>query len=286
MNVEEVRSSPSLPRLYAKAAIGTVTPGSGGDDLPDTEVVLTDVGIDREHLADYDRVCGFRLRDRLPATYPHVVAFPLAVRIMTRDDFPFALPGLVHIANRIRLHRPIEASDRLTVRVRTADLREHPKGRQFDVLSEAVVDGETVWTETGTILHKGGGSGRTDRSRDPEEAELPERTARWRVPADTGRRYAAVSGDHNPIHLHPLTAKAFGFPRQIAHGMWTKARCVAALEDRVPEAYAVEVSFRKPLVLPAEVGFGARREGEAWSFAVRSERSGSPHLTGSLEPLG
>lgn len=286
MNVDEVRSSPSLPRLYAKAAVGAVTPGSGGGELPDTEVVLADVEIDREHLARYDRVCGFRLRDRLPATYPHVVAFPLAVRIMTRDDFPFALPGLVHIANRIRLHRPIDAAERLTLRVWTADLREHPKGRQFDLRSEASVDGETVWTETGTILRKGDGAGPADRLRDTDEDELPRRTARWHVPADTGRRYAAVSGDHNPIHLHPLTAKAFGFPRQIAHGMWTKARCVAALEDRLPDAHAVDVSFRKPLVLPAVVGFGARREREGWTFAVRSERSGSPHLTGSVAPLG
>ena len=41
-----------------------------------------------------------------------------------------------------------------------------------------------------------------------------------------------MSGDHNPIHLHPLTAKALGYPRQLAHGMWSLARCVAALENR------------------------------------------------------
>jgi acyl dehydratase len=281
MTVEELDSSPSLPRLYAKAAVDVVTPGGGGDGLPDTELVLAGVEIDRDHLAAYDRVCGFTLRDRLPATYPHVIAFPLAVRIMTSDDFPFALPGLVHIANRIELRRPIHTAERLTLHVRATDLRDHPKGRQFDIRSEATVDDETVWTETGTILRSGGGSGGESAPADPHPARPP-RTARWRRRADTGRRYAAVSGDRNPIHLHPLTAKAFGFPRQIAHGMWTKARCLAQLDERTPDAYAVEVAFRKPLVLPSTVGFGARRDGDGWRFAVVGERGGSPHLTGTL----
>ena len=64
----------------------------------------------------------------------------------------------------------------------------------------------------------------------------PTGTVEWRLPGDLGRRYAAVSGDRNPIHLYPLTAKALGFPRQIAHGMWSLARCVAALENRLPDA--------------------------------------------------
>ena len=75
----------------------------------------------------------------------------------------------------------------------------------------------------------------------------------WRLPADLGREYAAVSGDHNPIHLYPLTAKAFGFQRQIAHGMWSKARCVAAFENRLPDAATVEVEFKKPIFLPGKV---------------------------------
>ena len=47
--------------------------------------------------------------------------------------------------------------------------------------------------------------------------DVPPGGPQWRLSGDLGRRYAAVSGDHNPIHLYPLTAKALGFPRQIAH---------------------------------------------------------------------
>ncbi len=106
----------------------------------------------------------------------------------------------------------------------------------------------------------------------------------WRLPADLGRTYAAVSGDANPIHLYPLTAKALGFPRQIAHGMWTLARSVAAIENRLPEAVTVEVAFKKPVFLPGTVAFAARRDDERWTFAMTSPKDGLPHLLGRATP--
>ena len=36
------------------------------------------------------------------------------------------------------------------------------------------------------------------------ELEPPPVDAQWRLPGDLGRRYAAVSGDRNPIHMHAL----------------------------------------------------------------------------------
>ena len=101
----------------------------------------------------------------------------------------------------------------------------------------------------------------------------------------SGRRYAAVSGDHNPIHLYPLTAKALGFPRQIAHGMWTKARGLAALENRLPDAVSVEVAFKKPILLPGTVTFGARTHRRPARALARSAlRDGAPHLLGRAVP--
>jgi acyl dehydratase len=105
----------------------------------------------------------------------------------------------------------------------------------------------------------------------------------WRVPADAGRRYAAVSGDVNPIHLNPVTAKAFGFPRAIAHGMWTAARALAALQGRVPEAATLEVGFRRPLLLPSTVELVTEPAEEGWDLAVRN-RKGAVHLTGTVRP--
>ena len=283
MAERELSSSPSLTVLYPKAMAGAALPlvrklpGIGGPaaELPDTELVLPDVEIDRDGLADYCRVCTFEIHETLPVTYPHVLAFPLHMELMSDTSFPFPMIGLVHVVNRIELRRPIRADERMTLRVRTDDLRPHDRGKQFDVVAEAAVGGETVWTSRSTYLHREGGSGGGGSSK--ERTEPPKPTATFNVPDDIGRRYAAVSGDRNPIHMHSLTAKLFGMPRAIAHGMWTKARCLALLQGTLPEAYTVEASFKLPVLLPARVAFST--DGSA--FALHDARSGKPHLAGS-----
>jgi acyl dehydratase len=250
---------------YLKAAVGAL-PGAGrlpfvaggGGPLPELELEES-VSAEPGRVADYARVCGFRVRDELPPTYPHVLAFPLHMRLMTDGSFPFRAVGLVHIENRIEVKRRLHAGEELQVRVRP---EEHPREGAFTLVTEVRSNGELAWREESTMLRRGGGPA----ERRPDTGPEPSFVAEWRLPGDLGRRYAAVSGDRNPIHLHPLTAKAFGFPRPIAHGMWTKARCLAALEPSLPEAYEVFVEFRKPILLPARAEF---ERGSA-NFRVRS----------------
>jgi MaoC like domain len=257
--------------LYAKIALGAIR--RRPDALPDRELTRS-VEIDRHALAEYDRVCGFRLRDELPATYPHVLAFPLAMELMASSDFPFSPLGLVHIGNRIEQRRPLRADETLDLRVRAEHLGDHERGTQFELVGEAAVDGEVVWRDVSLYLHRegGGSSARRDGS------EPPPPSAIWAVPGDIGRRYARVSGDANPIHLHGLTAKAFGQSGAIAHGMWTKARCLAALEGHMPDAYTADVRFKLPIRIPGRIAFSFS-DGE---FAVHDARSGKPHLSGRI----
>lgn len=263
--------------MYLRAALTAFR--RGGSSLPTDVLSRSDVAVELEHLAAYNRVCGFGLRDELPATYPHVLAFPLQMRLMTAPGFPFPLPGLVHIANRITVARPVSVGEPFELRVHAADLRPHERGQQFDVVSELLVDSTVVWTDVSTYLRRSGsgsGSGGSD---------APAPSAVWTVPGDIGRRYAAVSGDRNPIHLNPLAARLFGFRRAIAHGMWTKARSLAALAERLPAAYTVDVRFKLPVLLPAKVGFSASPSGDGWEFAVHDVRDGRPHLAGSVAAL-
>jgi hypothetical protein len=65
--------------------------------------------------------------------------------------------------------------------------------------------------------------------------------------------------------------------------MWTKARCLAELQNRLPDSLEVAVSFRKPISLPSEVRFGARTESATIDFAVTSA-TGSAHLVGRVRP--
>lgn len=292
--IERLDGAPGALSLYGRAALGTI-PGAGvlpfvggdGESLPGVELRLDRVEVDRERLAAYCGVCGFALRETLPATYPHVLSFPLQMKLMTGGDFPFPLLGLIHLDNAIVQRRPIGAGESLDLAVRAEDLRPHPKGRAFSLIAEVRVGDELVWSERGTILRRGGSN--PDAERDPRPAPVPEDaplTTEWRLGDDLGRRYAGVSGDRNPIHMHALSAKAFGFPRAIAHGMWSQARCLAQLESRTAAAFATDAAFGKPLLLPAKVGLALdHREGGALGFALRDVGKGTEHLLGAIRRL-
>jgi hypothetical protein len=169
--------------------------------------------------------------------------------------------------------------------VRATPVEDHPRGKQFSLISEVRVGDEMVWEEISTNLKRGSGSENGGKARDgelPKAEDLPA-TATWTLGGDLGRRYGSVSGDLNPIHVHPLTARLFGFKSAIAHGMWTKARCLGALQSRLPDAFTVEVAFKKPIFLPAKVEFcEAAEEGAAFDvkFGVRDPRKGRSHLDG------
>src|SRR4051794_40906101 len=273
-------SPPSLLPLYAKAAI--TTPLHRGDSLPDSVYELRDQRIDPNHLAAYQRVCGFPVSDVLPATYLHVLAFPLSVALMTERTFPFPMGGLVHVANSITVARAVRADETVSLTVRAADLRPHPAGRQFDVLASGTVDGEVVWSGRSTYLRRGKPTGPKENKERTAAPEPAGAVAQVRVPGDIGRRYAAVSGDRNPIHLYGLTAKAFGFSSAIAHGMWLKARTLAALQGRLPDAFTVEVAFKLPVLLPATLAIAAAPVEPGWTLDVRGAKSGKPHLAGTV----
>jgi acyl dehydratase len=285
-------SSPGMLPLFARAGAAMI-PGASklpfvggggrGDDVPELTLKLEAVAVDRDRLAAYNRVCKFPLRDQLPPTYPHILAFPLHLKLMTDSRFPFPALGLVHVSNEIVQHRPIRVAEELDIDVHATPLEPHPRGRQFTLRTEARAAGELVWEEGSTILKRGEPSGeRSEGDRDPAgHGELPV-TATWRLPGDLGRRYASVSGDMNPIHMHSLSAKAFGFPTAIAHGMWTNARCLAALHPRLPDSFSTEVRFRKPILLPATVQFGESDRDRGLDFAVRGAGKGTPHLDGSV----
>jgi acyl dehydratase len=272
-----LQTPPRLGPLYLKAALGAV--GRRPGELPGTVLSREDVAVDRAHLAEYARVCGFAVADTLPVTYPHVLAFPLQVALMADRSFPLPLPGLVHVRNTITAHRPVDAAERLAVRVRAERFGAHPKGAQVDLVAEVDAGGERVWDGRSTYLARGASAPEaTAPAAHPEVAGVDgPAAATWRVDAGTGRRYARASGDVNPIHLHRLTARAFGFPRAIAHGMWTAAHALATLQGRLPGSFTYDVAFGKPLLLPSTVELRTRRTGQGWDLDVRGRRG--VHLT-------
>lgn len=286
-------SPPWMAPIFAKAALSALPgvsslPGirRGGRETPDLAMVQSEVRVDPDHLAAYSSVCDFGVTDTLPPTYPHILAFPLKMALMTDGSFPFPPIGAVHAANSITQHRPLRVDETLELSVHAADLRPHAKGWLIDIVTTATADGEPVWHETMTVLRRGRGTADATATLPLRDLDAPIGPARWLLPRGLGRRYAGVSGDRNPIHLYAVTARVFGFSRPIIHGMWTKARCLAGLQGRLPDAFTVEVAFRRPISLPGSVRFGSHGADDHTAFGVTGARDATPHLVGVVTPAG
>ena len=287
MKERELSGSPAMPLLFARAGAAMIPGasrlpfvGGGGGEIPELALTMSGVEIDRDRLAAYDRVCAFALSDTLPATYPHTLAFPLHLALMTDGGFPYPAIGLVHIANRIVQHRPLDAREPLSLRVWATQPEPHPRGTQFSFRSQARSGDELVWEEVSTNLRRGRENPDVVAPSTPPSTESLHASATWRCPGDLGRRYGAVSGDLNPIHVHALSARLFGFKSAIAHGMWTKAHCLAALGRELPGAFTVEVAFKRPILLPSTVEYVEARDGDEIRFGVRDAKRSTPHLDG------
>lgn len=290
--VLELVEPPSLAAELLRAAVAR-RPARPGE-VPRLEVRVRPFTPDPRQLARYREVCGFPADGHLPLPFPQVLAAPLHLALLNRPEFPYRLLGMIHVRNHLRQHRRLPEGAALSVHAWLEGQREVRQGRELDLHTQVESDGTVVWSAVTTMLRRLPGTG--DRPREERATGTPasateedtlfahSRPVPWTVPEDTGRRYARASGDYNPIHLHALSARPFGFPRAIAHGMWTVGRCVAELGEaaRAP-ALTLSSVFRRPLLLPSRVVFetAAPREG-AIAYRVKSE-DGQPHVTGQLE---
>lgn len=278
----DVGHTAGLSGLYLKAASKRKI---SGDTLPATGLRCS-LSVDERNLAAYRKLCLFSNDGRLPPTYPHVMAFALQLQLLTDKAFPFPLLGLVHLSNRIRVLRPLGGVSRLRFAVSVDNLQPHEKGATFDLRTDAEDGLGLLWSESSRMLCRGMKlEGEPPVAQAPAELQMSELT-RWYADSDIGRHYARVCGDYNPIHLSAATAKLFGFPQAIAHGMWSKAVALAHLRGNLPRSgYEVAVDFHKPVRLPSEVILDGSKEAPSGEFRL-SGHGGLVHMSGTWRPLG
>ena len=281
--------APGPGELYPKAVgamlpvIGKPAKVSPDATVPDTVYRLENVRVDADKLGEYCRTTNTQFGGTLPLTYVFVLQFPLAMQLMVDPEFPFGAVGSVHFENKIERLRPIGIDEPLTIETHAENLREHRKGLLIDVISEIYVGRELVAVQTGTFL-KQQRTSLSDEERGPVPvAKTPPPPDRV-VSVDLGliREYAAASGDRNPIHMANLSAKAFGFNKAIAHGMWTAAVAISNLEAQLPDAVDYTVRFGKPILLPAKVNLYTEKTDDGFDVSVLNRKKGYPHLTGTL----
>jgi acyl dehydratase len=282
-----IETLPPPAQLYGRALPGLFRrPRS--TQLPALRLVRPNVRLDAEHIGRYARVCGFIPEHGVPLTFPHVMAFPLHLMMLTDPSFPWSALGVVHLANSVHLRRPLAAGQNVRIEVECGPLVPHQKGQAFTLHTRIYRRGEAVWDGDSVYLKRGVRNESAMTSLDTAEHAPPPlltREARWQLPAQLGRDYAKASGDFNPIHLHTLSAKAFGFRHAIAHGMWTLARTLAALHpSKALASGTAHGDFKLPLYLPGDATlWSAAPSPTARDFEVRDLAGDRPHLRGQFE---
>lgn len=293
---------PSLSKLYlnaaGEAARRRLTGGPPRLSLPLVSHEVRGVRTDVATLTAFQHLLGETASDELPAGFLHAMAFPVAMSVLNRDDFPLPLLGMIHLANRIEQRATILFDQQVDISARVENLRSHRVGTQVDVIAEIRVAGTTVpaWQGVSTYLAKGVFLPGIDKRESvgngtrPDFA-APDPTALWQLGVETGRAYAAVSGDFNPIHLSALSAKALGMRTSIAHGMYLASRALAEVGVPRGEHFRWDVSFEAPVFLPARVALDISTTGGdfgAWqesAYVAWNARSGRRHFSGTVSAL-
>ncbi|UQN29821.1 MaoC/PaaZ C-terminal domain-containing protein [Brachybacterium kimchii] len=303
--IRDLADVPSFPAVYA-AALSRRPGARRSRELPEVAHRVRRVRIDPARAAAFDHLMGGAATDLVHPGVLHVLAFPVSLSLMARSDFPVGLLGLVHTENRLLQHRPVRVGELVDVECRTRDLRPHRRGRTFEAVTTFLsADGEIVATDVSTYLAKGGGegsgsgegagpgsrsgSGEGSSGRSRRDFVPPAPTGRWHLDAGTGRRYAEVSGDANPIHMSALSARAFGFPRAIAHGMFTASRAFTESRPDLTRPLQWDVRFEAPVTLPGTVlvRYEDDEDGTTRCVGWKSARSGKParrHFTLEVSP--
>ncbi|ABG41663.1 MaoC-like dehydratase [Paraglaciecola sp. T6c] len=288
------------------------------DDFPKQPLSFAPARLLDSSIEQFHAVTGWRAKHLHPC-YLHVVSFPMHLMLMLQKDFPFALLGLVHINNEIIQYRPVQASEACVFRCHFKDMKSHAKGIVFSIVTDVHVDGELCWSSVSSNLYRSTRFSAMNKESTPanEATTGLEGSAQskqmWQLHPGLGRDYARASGDFNPIHLSKLSARLFGFKHAIAHGMWSKSRCLSALEqidqDLFIQPFNTQVQFIKPAMLPGRVVFsqyeathskagdiGAidevnskevseNTQERAMKFSLKNQDTGAPHLSGKVQSL-
>lgn len=265
--------SPTMGRVYMRA-LAQRRPRFDGTDVPRMDARLAAQPLDAAHLAEYREVCGTRAD--VPLGYLQLLVTPMHVALLTHDEFPIRAMGLIHPRFSITSHRSLSVGEAVRFESWFDGGRKVRNGIEFDIETRAYVDDELVWQSTAATFHRTG----TERSTSaPEEHEWTSRKP-FVVPADAGRKYARVSGDANPVHLHPLTSRLFGYKKPIAHGWWLVARCLGELDVGEADGAHATFEFRRPSFLGTNYELARRSSDDGLEFAVLDDAD-KVRLTGS-----
>ena len=281
-NLLEFKEKPSLFSAY----VNVFTPGrakyAGLDKLPKLEAAWSGARETPEKIQAYREACGLGNDGNLPLLYPHVLTSAMHIHMLADKRFPVSALGAVHARNHVLQRQPIPETEAVDLHCAFSAARVLKAGLEVDVTTKVTLGGKCVWESISSYLFRGRKFGAPEEA--PALADIvnlgePAIKAEWHVPPDTGRRYARITGDYNPIHVSKLLAKAFGFKRDIAHGMWSLAKCLAHLDDLDPDtARRLDVLFKGPVFMDTDCFFKGHETEGGYRFDLHCADNPRPSI--------
>lgn len=171
-----------------------------------------------------------------PPMFGVVVTWSSVMGAVTDPEVGADLLRLVHGEQDMEFLAPIRPGDKITSRAKIISIETKPSGETMAVeLGAEDQKGEAVQRIVFSVFIRGGGRRAAlaeARAAEVERGE-PLFSVAQKIDSDQTIRYAAASGDHNPIHVDENIAKMAGLPGIIVHGLCTMAFTSKVVIDKL-----------------------------------------------------
>lgn len=284
MHVDNPVTLPNLPGMFVRSLFTVARNDKEAADASVLKAEFSAPAFPGELVQRYhDAFGGFV--SPLPLTLIYCLAQRVHLAQMLGEHFPWPAPGLVHVSNRIEQHQPLNAEEGFHLKASIKIPARGPKVSPRRLRPIFTVEFWQAEHHVATCIseyqvmpkqHE-----RPRKAKDTKLVDAPDGDWRcidsWKLDAQTSRSYARLSGDFNPIHLHPFLSRWFGFDQPIIHGMYMSARAQAEIERKVNlPITTIDVTFKRPVALPAKVSL--------WHYQV-DDNTGKYQICGAEDNL-
>lgn len=284
MGFEQPVTLPNLPGMFFRSLFTVARNDQAEAEAQTLRAEFTAPAFSVTQLTRYQQAFdGFV--SEVPLTLMYCLAQRVHLAQMLGEEFPWPAPGLVHVSNSLEQHHTIQPSEgfhiKAVIKLPARGPNVSPRRLRPKFTVEFWQQGQHVVTCVSEYQVMPKQSERPRKSRERKIVDAPcdswQKINVWSLGCKVARDYARLSGDFNPIHLHPLLSRWFGFEQPIIHGMYMSARALAEIERHAQRpVHKLDVTFKRPVPLPAQVTL--------W-HQLHEDGSGSYQICGTTDYL-
>jgi acyl dehydratase len=226
-------------------------PSKSDTAYEDSQIIVIESGI-KESLSAYQKFFEFDTAKKIPSSWLYLPAQKAHIQMMLEDSFPLPVPGLVHTSNSIKIESEISTDLPLEIEA-TVKIEERKNDSLAAIFNLNFKQNGSLKASCESVNYWINKS--APRKKEAREEQTPEvydkQSKLWHFHENLSNEYAKISGDYNPIHLHAVFGKLFGFKGKVLHGWCSTSKIIAFFESEFQSKInSFQVKFIKPFILP------------------------------------